>query len=301
MQFYAATAGRESAELVALSLSIELERTERAGTRVVRLGPTTVSSASRVGLACRRSASLASAATGGAARLVAAAGGDGADVDARGRRARRWVRPGRDGSAGGRRVADGAGDLRGPGLALGDPRGRVGMGTDRGIGRAQARPRRHGPAVLAPWERFVLGLDEALEEFWRERDGFRRRLGSRRSVPSPSDRSGPPPRAADELAIAPDGWVRAMRIEPGSARRCRAANRRMCPLSLARAMSARSMPPIARLGDATRSGVARAGSARSTDDPGSSSQARTSPDLVRRRPGRFPLVTGQWRLVGGSH
>ena len=52
------------------------------------------------------------------------------------------------------------------------------------------------PAVIAPWERFVIGLDKALEQFWRDNpNGV---LGAP-ARDAPSDRAGSPP-AADAPA-----------------------------------------------------------------------------------------------------
>ncbi len=113
-----------------------------------------------------------------------------ADADARGR----WRGDGpcacRDGSPGDRRVAGGSGDLRRAGFALRGPRGGVGGGPDRGIGRTGRGPEPgHLGRCWRPWEPgSVLGLDEASRN--RERAG----AGGLMGPSQPGDRPAPSPR-----------------------------------------------------------------------------------------------------------
>jgi hypothetical protein len=163
VQFYAATAGRESAELVALSLSIQLETTANpsgpgstlietvTGSSLLLAGPTSTATVQLVAL---NETSLPLVAT----VLTLTISGPGAEF--------------------------------GPALAVTEASGVVatvsGTGTSAGQGPlatsggggatsgATEDPDESGaaataaPAGLAPWERFVLGVDEALEELGRE-------------------------------------------------------------------------------------------------------------------------------------
>ena len=148
VQFYAATAGRESAELVALSLGIETGRPLRMTSAVSRQQE-------------RRRP------TGAAHRVVAAAGGDGADAHDHGVGRRVQPRPARDG---GHAVAA---FLSGTGVSVGQSlssQAKGGPGGDDDAESDEPEPAVAGavPTVIAPWERFVIGLDKALEQFWRE-------------------------------------------------------------------------------------------------------------------------------------
>ena len=139
---------------MALSLSIELEASSRYGDGYSRCV----------------AGFVVLGATGGVARHVAAAGHDGIDADARTLERGYGAGIGRVGGVGRVCVGDGPGDIGGSGPALDGPRGRVGDGPDGGSGRAR-RDRAGVPTVLSPWQRFVLGLDEALEELERQGEG----------------------------------------------------------------------------------------------------------------------------------
>ena len=114
---------------------------------------------------------------------------------------------------GGGRVLAGDGHLRGPRSVVSGtrrPGGDDGAESDvPGAGVAGAVP-----AAIAPWERFVIGLDEALEKFQRENPNGVSGAPARDSA---SDRPDSPPAAgraspgrADELEIG---------LQPGSERR----------------------------------------------------------------------------------
>jgi hypothetical protein len=166
VQFYAATAGRESAELVALSLSFQLETTSNppgGGSTVIEtvmgsslllaLPPSTAT----VQLVALNETSLPLVAT----VLTLTISGAGAELDPA------LVETEAIGV-----VATVAGPATSAGQGL--------VSTSRG-GEATAGPTEESgesgaaataaPAVLAPWERFVLGLDRALEELGRENSG----------------------------------------------------------------------------------------------------------------------------------
>jgi hypothetical protein len=146
VQFYAATAGRESAELVALSLGIETATTSQLSSAATQ---NTV-----VQLVALHEASLPLVAT--VLTLTIALPGDELNF----------------GLAESEATAVAA-FLSGTGVSVGQglsSQGRaVPDGDDRvesdlpGAGAAGA-----GSAVIAPWERFVIGLDQALEQFRRE-------------------------------------------------------------------------------------------------------------------------------------
>ena len=165
VQFYAATAGRESAELVALSLGIETATDLLVRRVVVRKfgGP-----------------------TGAAARVVAAAGGDGADAHDRGVGRRAQPRPGGDGGPG--RWPRSCRGRASPWAKVCLSRRAAAGGDDVRNRTSRSGCRRAVPAVIAPWERFVIGLDEALEE--QEREG----AGGLMGPSEPGDRPAPSPR-----------------------------------------------------------------------------------------------------------
>jgi hypothetical protein len=166
VQFYAATAGRESAELVALSLSIQLETTASpagpgstlietvTGTGLLLAGPTSTATVQLVAL---NETSLPLVAT----VLTLTISGPGAELG-----------PALAETQAAGVVATVAG--------LGTSAGQGPVSTSRG-GGATSGPIEESdesgaaataaPAGLAPWERFVLGVDEALEELSRENPG----------------------------------------------------------------------------------------------------------------------------------
>ena len=115
VEFYAATAGRESAELV--------------GAEPVAPGGDGDEPGGGVAILVFR-------ATGGVARDVATAGGDGADADTRGVERGTGAGAGRDGGSGRGRVGGGPGDVRRAGTVLDGTRGSD-DGSGGGIGRAR--------------------------------------------------------------------------------------------------------------------------------------------------------------------
>ncbi len=171
VQFYAATAGRESAELVALSLGIE----------------------TATDLAARRGRSQNTGGpAGAAARVVAAAGGDGADAHDRGVGKRAQPRPGGDGGTAVAAFLPGTGVSVGQGLSS---QGQAARGETTMRNRTSREPDVAGavPAVIAPWERFVIGLDKAMEKFRRENPNGVSGAPARDAA---SDRAESPPAAA---------------------------------------------------------------------------------------------------------
>jgi FG-GAP-like repeat len=146
VQFYAATAGRESAELVALSLGIETATISQLASAAAQ---NTVAQ-----LVALHEASLPLVAT--VLTLTITVPGDEINL----------------GLAESEATAV-AVFLTGTGVSVGQglsSQGRAGPGGDDGAesdlpgaGAAGA-----GSAVIAPWERFVIGLDEAMEQFRRE-------------------------------------------------------------------------------------------------------------------------------------
>ncbi len=127
-------------------------------------------------------------ATGLAPRHVSAAGGDGVDADARGLGRRRGSRRLRVAGALGVGERVGVGDLGGARFGLAEGWwwfGDRGIDTDGGGRGGSAR----GVAVGAgAWERFLLGLDEALEEFRRANPEG---LSGAGGLPSASEGSSP--------------------------------------------------------------------------------------------------------------
>ncbi len=217
VEFYAATAGREEADLVSLSLSIELDPGRDGGVAVALLGATDgdgrrPGSPARLCVNSRRRglsvlAISVLAATGGVARFVAAPGGDGADVDARG-----------SGEESGAALPETealgiVASLVAPGNSAGQgvfATARAG-GSDLGPTDGADEPGATGQevrAALAPWERFVLGLDEALEE--QEREG----AGGLMGPSEPGDRPAPSPREVMPPAAGGGSGLRSVPDRP---------------------------------------------------------------------------------------
>ncbi len=200
VQFYAATEGRESAELVALSLSAQLD----PGTGTGGESPGSPPSATPSGTAAESSSGssgslsltgtfVASPSASSSVQLVAlndatlplvatvltltleTTGAElgTASMEGEAAAAVAAVGPGTTAGQGPASTAGGGGSANGPTEDADDP-------------AAAAR----ASAMLAPWESFLLGLDEALEELGREGAGnFLERLG-------PPDQPAPPPPAS---------------------------------------------------------------------------------------------------------
>ncbi len=289
VEFYAATAGREEADLVALSLSIELETGTGTGSGTSGESPSSPSAVSPTGtgeasasspgsaqpaLPGTIAASLASASfqlvalhdsslplVATVLMLTLEVEGEGAvsalpETEALGIVAS-LMSPGISAGQGSLSATRGGGSEWGPIEGSEEPGA---TGQERS-------------AVLAPWERFVLGLDEALEEL--EREGS----GGLMAPSQPVDRSGPTPRPG---APAPDGGsgMRSTPDRPGDAEQ-RTTD---VPLSLLpiHAIDA----AIARLGN-DRAGVGRSLDRR---DPG---PRWDEPRLVRIGL-VVSLITGPW-------
>jgi hypothetical protein len=152
VQFYAATAGREAVELVALSLGIQTEANAPFGPppaveTVVQLVPLHEESLPVVATVLTLTISVANEEP-----TLGPAGAEGATVAA--------VVPG----AG---IALGQGAAAPSGRGGGSPRADEPAQVDE-VGAHAATP---APAAISVWERVVLGLDEALERFRRENPG----------------------------------------------------------------------------------------------------------------------------------
>jgi hypothetical protein len=142
VQFYAATAGRESAELVAFSLGIETGLSSSsdasfAASSVAQLVPLSASSLPLVATVLTFTITV----SGNDFNLGLA------ETEAA--------------------FLSGTGATVGQGLLS---QGRGGPGGDDGAPSDEPEAGVAGPvpAVIAPWERFVIGLDKALEQFWRD-------------------------------------------------------------------------------------------------------------------------------------
>ncbi len=142
VQFYAATAGRESAELVALSLGIETGLSSSAdasfaASSLAQLVPLSDSSLPLVATVL----TLTITVSGDEFNLAQA------ETEAA--------------------FLSGTGATVGQGLSS---QARGGPGGDDGTVSDESQSGVAGsvPAVIAPWERFVIGLDKALEQFWRD-------------------------------------------------------------------------------------------------------------------------------------
>ncbi len=182
VQFYAATSGRESAELVALSLSVEL---------VPAPGPASPSpSPTSVQLVALNDNALPLVAT----VLTLTINVSSEELEF--------------GPAESEALAVGA-FVSGTGTSVGQPL----LSSGRGGGGAGDEPVQSDesaagavPAVLSPWERLILGLDEALEEFRRQNAS---------GVPGnrdASDRDGSSPSSSLPAQGSPTGW----RLAPAS-------------------------------------------------------------------------------------
>ena len=156
VQFYAATAGRESAELVALSLGIETTTTSQTG-------ETTTSSQSGAVVAAQNAvaqlvplheSSLPLLAT--VLTLTIAVSGNELELGLQETEATAV-----------------AAFLSGTGISLGQSLSSQAKGGPGGDDNAESDGEKTDvagtvPAVIAPWARFVLGLDQVLEQFQRE-------------------------------------------------------------------------------------------------------------------------------------
>jgi hypothetical protein len=141
VQFYAATAGRESAELLAFSLGIETGPSSSdasfAGSSVAQLVPLSESSLPLVATVLTFTITVSGDEFNlGLAETEAA-------------------------------FLSGTGATVGQGLLS---QGRSGPGGDDSgpSDKPEAGVAGSVPAVIAPWQRFVIGLDKALEQFWRD-------------------------------------------------------------------------------------------------------------------------------------
>jgi hypothetical protein len=184
VQFYAATAGRESAELLAISLSIQLETNSSQPATASTLIATVTgsgllgappSATADVQLVSLHESSLPLVAT----VLTLTISGP---VEEEGQ-----VLEGAE-ALGVVATVAGPGTSAGQGLLSGSRGGGDTSDSDEGPDDAEAVAN-VAPAALAPWERSVLGLDEALEELGRE--GAGRIMGPA----EPTDRADPPPGA----------------------------------------------------------------------------------------------------------
>jgi hypothetical protein len=210
VQFYAATAGRESADLVALGLATETGTGTGGGTGIgAGAGPGAGSSPSTapapsIGPQTGAAASSPTASTEGTATSVASAS---SAVSVQLVALHETSLPLAASVL--TLTASNPAEETGPALAeaeaVGTVASAVGTGTSAGQGPFST-PRGGGatsgptedsdesgagataaPAVLAPWEQFVLGLDKALEEL--EREG----AGGSTARSQPTDRPEPPP------------------------------------------------------------------------------------------------------------
>jgi Concanavalin A-like lectin/glucanases superfamily/FG-GAP-like repeat len=188
VQFYAATAGGESADLVSLSLGIETASTSQL---VAASAQNTVAQ-----LVPLHEASLPLVAT--VLTLTISTSADDlnlglADTDA----------------------TAGAAFLQGTGVSVGQGLSSQGRGGSGGDNVAQSDPTGAVvagavPAVIAPWERFVIGLDEALEQFRRENPN------GVSDAPAPAATSDPP-RAGAPGHDGPTSWKSGPNYVPGGA------------------------------------------------------------------------------------
>jgi hypothetical protein len=165
VQFYAATAGRESAALVALSLSIPVETV----TALISSAPSSIS----VQLVALHETSLPLVATV-LTLTIPVTGEESGAV------------PAESEALGVVATVAGSGISAGQG-PVSSARG-LGPTTDPTDGSNEPGPPATAmPSALTPWERFVLGLDAALEEL--DREG----AGGVLSPSEPVDRPAPPP------------------------------------------------------------------------------------------------------------
>ena len=204
MQFYAATAGREAAELVALSLGIQTEanavgRWPRPVETVAQLVPLNESSLPLVATVLTLTVSVSNEEPN-----LGPTEAGGATVAA---------------------FVPGAGIALGQGPAAASGRGGGGAGADEPAQEEEAgAPSAMAAPAISVWERIVLGWDEALERFRRKHPSGLSGAGSWRPA---GDRPGSPasPRArrpgrALEPALgsrpAPEPWRRgpASRADP---------------------------------------------------------------------------------------
>ncbi len=170
VQFYAATAGHESAELVALSLGIETGLSSSAdasfaASSLAQLVPLSDSSLPLVATVL----TLTITVSGDEFNLAQA------ETEAA--------------------FLSGTGATVGQGLssqARGGPGGDDGTVSDE----SQAGVAGSVPAVIAPWQRFVIGLDKALEQFWRDNPNGVSGAPAR-------DAAGDPPASPTPSVVAP--------------------------------------------------------------------------------------------------
>ncbi len=170
VEFYAATAGRESAELVSLSLGFETS--PAIGPSAFSPSPSTV-----VQLVSLRDTSLPLVATVLTLTIEVSGEGEGFALAESQALAVSANTPGS-----GISVGQGLASQRSGGGSATDV---LTQTEEAGAGAPAALP-----PVLAPWERFLLGLDEALEEFRRANPEG---LSGAGGVPSPSEGSAPQP------------------------------------------------------------------------------------------------------------
>ena len=171
MQFYAATAGRESAELVALSLGIETVRPLRSSPRY---GKNTVAQ-----LVALHESSLPLVAT--VLTLTISVSGEEFNLEVAETEATAV-----------------AAFLPGTALSVGQGLSSQGRGGPGGDDSAEsevpgATVAGAVPSLIAPWQRFVIGLDEAFEQFQRENPNGVSGAPARDAA---SDRSDSPPAAS---------------------------------------------------------------------------------------------------------
>jgi hypothetical protein len=181
VQFYAATAGRESAELVALSLGIE--------TALISSSPGLPPANPMAQLVPLHDSSLPLVAT--VLTLTISVSGEELNFDLVATEATAV-----------------AAFLPGTGISVGQglsSQGRGGPGNDDGTesDESAAGVAVAAPAASSPWERYVIGLDEALEKFQREHPTG---ISGAPARDSTSDRPQSPPAAGLPSQSGPTSW-----------------------------------------------------------------------------------------------
>jgi hypothetical protein len=197
VQFYAATEGRESAVLVELTLTGESGLPSAAGAlspsipeNVAQLVPVSESSLALVGSLLIVTLESPASELSVSSAEIAAATGTGALA----------AGPGAVGQSlvvrGGNELGEGTGDLE--------------------LGQAEQPSTAIAPAKTMSWERFVLGIDEALERYDREHQE------KAPSAPTPGRESSPAPKQREAGSAAPAGSPVTDRILPDEGQRAEA-------------------------------------------------------------------------------
>ena len=196
VQFYAATAGRESAELVALSLGFD--------TGLSSLSAASFSASSVAQLVPLSESSLPLVAT--VLTFTITVSGDEFNLGLA--EAEAAFLPG-TGATVGQGISSQGGS--GPG---GD--------DDTVSDEPEAGVAGSVPAVIAPWERFVIGLDKALEQFWRDNPNGVSGAPARDAA---SDRADSPPAADAPAQGGPTSSESGSNVVPGGDEPDRTENR----------------------------------------------------------------------------